>query len=84
MYSREGFGYCTALAKLFSIDSINPYELDDVDKNIIVQKKQFIPRIVGYPMSIPIIISHKFCERFSYYGIQYILTIYFAYKLLMD
>ena len=69
----------TALAKLLSTGNSNkPGE--EVDKNGIVLKRQF----GGYPISVPFIISLEFCERFSFYGIQYILTIYFTKKLLMD
>ena len=33
-------------------------------------KKQQVPRVLGYPVSIPFIIANEFCERFSYYGMM--------------
>ncbi|XP_040214219.1 solute carrier family 15 member 2-like [Rana temporaria] len=38
-----------------------------------------VPRICGtkYPLSILFIIVNEFCERFSYYGMKAVLTLYF-------
>ncbi|KAK2493732.1 hypothetical protein MC885_016987, partial [Smutsia gigantea] len=41
------------------------------------------PKICGsnYPLSIVFIVVNKFCERFSYYGMTAVLTLYFLYFL---
>ncbi|KAG8525153.1 Solute carrier family 15 member 1, partial [Galemys pyrenaicus] len=36
----------------------------------------------GYPVSIFFIVINEFCERFSYYGMKAILTLYFRYFFL--
>ncbi|KAL5262489.1 hypothetical protein ACHWQZ_G008026 [Mnemiopsis leidyi] len=56
---------------------------DDIDDAILL-KKQSVKRIFGYPITIPFIISNEFCERFSYYGMRTVLTIYMTEKLLMS
>ncbi|KAM4887095.1 solute carrier family 15 member 2 [Thomomys bottae] len=41
------------------------------------------PKICGssYPVSIAFIVVNEFCERFSYYGMKAVLTLYFLYFL---
>ncbi|XP_057621043.1 solute carrier family 15 member 2 [Chionomys nivalis] len=41
------------------------------------------PKIFGssYPLSIAFIVVNEFCERFSYYGMKAVLTLYFLYFL---
>ncbi|XP_063674191.1 peptide transporter family 1-like isoform X2 [Bolinopsis microptera] len=48
------------------------------------KKRERVKRVFGFPISIPFIISNEFCERFSYYGMRTILTIYFTKKLSMS
>ncbi|XP_030066123.1 solute carrier family 15 member 2 [Microcaecilia unicolor] len=42
-----------------------------------------MPKLCGshYPISIPFIVVNEFCERFSYYGMKAVLTLYFLYYL---
>lgn len=56
---------------------------DDIDDKILL-KKQSVKRVFGYPITIPFIISNEFCERFSYYGMRTVLTIYLTKKLMMN
>lgn len=35
----------------------------------------------GYPKQVFFIIGNEFCERFSYYGMRAVLTLYFTSKL---
>ncbi|KAG8125194.1 hypothetical protein E2320_020402 [Naja naja] len=44
------------------------------------------PGICGshYPLSIAFIVVNEFCERFSYYGMKAVLTLYFLYFLHWD
>lgn len=67
----EAKGYPTGVPK--------DNEVDDT----ILKKKQSVKRIFGYPVSIPFIIANEFCERFSYYGMRTILTIYLTEKLML-
>ena len=46
-----------------------PTEIHDVSGDA-AAKKQHVPRVLGYPISIPFIIANEFCERFSYYGMM--------------
>ncbi|XP_077176599.1 solute carrier family 15 member 2 isoform X2 [Paroedura picta] len=41
------------------------------------------PKMCGtnYPLSIAFIVVNEFCERFSYYGLKAVLTLYFLYFL---
>ncbi|NXG56997.1 S15A1 protein, partial [Hemiprocne comata] len=39
------------------------------------------PSCFGYPLSIFFIVVNEFCERFSYYGMRAVLTLYFKYFL---
>ncbi|XP_052530879.1 solute carrier family 15 member 2 isoform X4 [Tympanuchus pallidicinctus] len=50
---------------------------DDPPKDFPVQKKS--PKLCGsnYPLSIAFIVVNEFCERFSYYGMRAVLTLYF-------
>ncbi|XP_066497529.1 solute carrier family 15 member 2 isoform X2 [Hoplias malabaricus] len=43
------------------------------------EKKSRSPKICGtnYPVSIAFIVVNEFCERFSYYGMKAVLTLYF-------
>ncbi|XP_031219667.1 solute carrier family 15 member 2 [Mastomys coucha] len=45
--------------------------------------KKSPPKIFGssYPLSIAFIVVNEFCERFSYYGMKAVLTLYFLYFL---
>ncbi|KAJ8352860.1 hypothetical protein SKAU_G00243360 [Synaphobranchus kaupii] len=44
------------------------------------------PKICGtnYPLSISFIVVNEFCERFSYYGMKALLTLYFIHYLHWD
>ncbi|KAM9582752.1 solute carrier family 15 member 2 isoform 1-T1 [Trichechus inunguis] len=44
------------------------------------------PKICGtnYPLSVAFIVVNEFCERFSYYGMKAVLTLYFLYFLHWD
>ncbi|KAM9224992.1 solute carrier family 15 member 2 isoform 1-T1 [Dugong dugon] len=44
------------------------------------------PKICGtnYPLSVAFIVVNEFCERFSYYGMKAVLTLYFLYFLRWD
>ncbi|XP_053259700.1 solute carrier family 15 member 2 isoform X1 [Podarcis raffonei] len=44
------------------------------------------PKVCGtnYPLSIAFIVVNEFCERFSYYGMKAVLTLYFLYFLHWD
>ncbi|XP_049733730.1 solute carrier family 15 member 2 isoform X1 [Elephas maximus indicus] len=44
------------------------------------------PKFCGtnYPLSIAFIVVNEFCERFSYYGMKAVLTLYFLYFLHWD
>uniref|UniRef100_A0A8C5S5E1 Uncharacterized protein n=1 Tax=Laticauda laticaudata TaxID=8630 RepID=A0A8C5S5E1_LATLA len=37
-----------------------------------------------YPLSIAFIVVNEFCERFSYYGMKAVLSLYFLYFLHWD
>ncbi|KAF7241744.1 Solute carrier family 15 member 2 [Varanus komodoensis] len=54
-------------------------------KGICPPKKKS-PKICGtnYPLSIAFIVVNEFCERFSYYGMKAVLTLYFLYFLHWD
>ncbi|XP_063070274.1 solute carrier family 15 member 2 isoform X2 [Engraulis encrasicolus] len=49
-------------------------------------KKKKSPTICGtnYPVSIGFIVVNEFCERFSYYGMKAVLTLYFIHYLHWD
>lgn len=42
------------------------------------------PTNLRYPLQVFFIIGSEFCERFSYYGMRAILTIFFKVKLLFS
>ncbi|XP_013370554.1 PREDICTED: solute carrier family 15 member 2 isoform X3 [Chinchilla lanigera] len=47
------------------------------------EEQSNIQKICGssYPLSIAFIVVNEFCERFSYYGMKAVLTLYFLYFL---
>ncbi|XP_053482545.1 solute carrier family 15 member 2 [Ictalurus furcatus] len=47
------------------------------------KNRQKSPKICGtnYPLSISFIVVNEFCERFSYYGMKAVLTLYFIHYL---
>uniref|UniRef100_A0A9J7ZS60 Solute carrier family 15 member 2 n=1 Tax=Cyprinus carpio carpio TaxID=630221 RepID=A0A9J7ZS60_CYPCA len=49
-------------------------------------KGQRSPKLCGtnYPVSIAFIVVNEFCERFSYYGMKAVLTLYFIHYLHWD
>uniref|UniRef100_A0A8C1BCC4 Solute carrier family 15 member 2 n=1 Tax=Cyprinus carpio carpio TaxID=630221 RepID=A0A8C1BCC4_CYPCA len=49
-------------------------------------KGQRSPKLCGtnYPVSIAFIVVNEFCERFSYYGMKAVLTLYFIHYLNWD
>ncbi|XP_030643431.1 solute carrier family 15 member 2 [Chanos chanos] len=49
-------------------------------------KKHKSPKLCGtnYPVSIAFIVVNEFCERFSYYGMKAVLTLYFIHYLHWD
>ncbi|XP_028846890.1 solute carrier family 15 member 2 [Denticeps clupeoides] len=49
-------------------------------------KKNVSPKLCGtnYPLSIGFIVVNEFCERFSYYGMKALLTLYFIHYLHWD
>ncbi|XP_006624872.1 peptide transporter family 1-like isoform X1 [Apis dorsata] len=56
-----------------SINEIQDHPDNDAEEN---QKK------MKYPKSIFFIVSNEFCERFSYYGMRTILTLYLKNQLM--
>ncbi|XP_062390364.1 solute carrier family 15 member 2 isoform X2 [Sardina pilchardus] len=50
------------------------------------ERKKKSPTICGtnYPVSIGFIVVNEFCERFSYYGMKAVLTLYFIHYLKWD
>ncbi|XP_041940599.1 solute carrier family 15 member 2 isoform X1 [Alosa sapidissima] len=50
------------------------------------ERKRKSPTICGtnYPVSIGFIVVNEFCERFSYYGMKAVLTLYFIHYLKWD
>ncbi|KAL6484882.1 hypothetical protein MHYP_G00069270 [Metynnis hypsauchen] len=55
-------------------DNVEEYQSD---------KKRRSPKMCGtnYPLSIAFIVVNEFCERFSYYGMKAVLTLYFIHYL---
>ncbi|XP_066543990.1 solute carrier family 15 member 2 [Amia ocellicauda] len=49
------------------------------DGTIKKNAKKSVPKLCGtnYPLSIAFIVVNEFCERFSYYGMKAVLTLYF-------
>ncbi|XP_028663900.1 solute carrier family 15 member 2 isoform X1 [Erpetoichthys calabaricus] len=58
---------------------------EDLKKDFSAPKKK-VPTICGtnYPVSIAFIVVNEFCERFSYYGMKALLTLYFIHFLHWD
>ncbi|XP_067843187.1 solute carrier family 15 member 2 isoform X2 [Heptranchias perlo] len=58
---------------------------DEAQKDPSSPKKQ-TPRLCGsnYPLSIIFVVVNEFCERFSYYGMKAVLTLYFTNFLYWD
>ncbi|XP_054828987.1 solute carrier family 15 member 2 [Eublepharis macularius] len=58
---------------------------DNAPKGVCPAEKKS-PKICGtnYPLSIAFIVVNEFCERFSYYGMKAVLTLYFLYFLHWD
>uniref|UniRef100_A0A8C6RNI0 Solute carrier family 15 member 2 n=1 Tax=Nannospalax galili TaxID=1026970 RepID=A0A8C6RNI0_NANGA len=60
-----------------------PVSTEDVLPRPPSPPKKPSPKICGssYPLSIAFIVVNEFCERFSYYGMKAVLTLYFLYFL---
>uniref|UniRef100_A0A8C8SPA6 Solute carrier family 15 member 2 n=1 Tax=Pelusios castaneus TaxID=367368 RepID=A0A8C8SPA6_9SAUR len=58
---------------------------DDPSKGVFPSQKKS-PKLCGtnYPISIAFIVVNEFCERFSYYGMKAVLTLYFLNFLHWD
>ncbi|XP_067405743.1 solute carrier family 15 member 2 isoform X1 [Emydura macquarii macquarii] len=58
---------------------------DDPSEGVFPSQKKS-PKICGtnYPLSIAFIVVNEFCERFSYYGMKAVLTLYFLNFLHWD
>lgn len=58
------------------------YSSDEEERS----RKRKSPTICGtnYPVSIGFIVVNEFCERFSYYGMKAVLTLYFMNYLMWD
>nr|XP_006137750.1 solute carrier family 15 member 2 isoform X2 [Pelodiscus sinensis] len=58
---------------------------DDPPKTAFSSRKK-VPKLCGtnYPLSIAFIVVNEFCERFSYYGMKAVLTLYFLNFLHWD
>ncbi|KAJ6665483.1 hypothetical protein lerEdw1_003324 [Lerista edwardsae] len=61
-------------------------ELGDETRLVLPQVANFLQKVCGtnYPLSIAFIVVNEFCERFSYYGMKAVLTLYFLYFLHWD
>ncbi|EHB05813.1 Solute carrier family 15 member 2 [Heterocephalus glaber] len=61
----------------------SPVSTEEVPPKPSSPPKQSPPKICGssYPVSIAFIVVNEFCERFSYYGMKAVLTLYFLYFL---
>uniref|UniRef100_UPI00398EDD22 solute carrier family 15 member 2 isoform X2 n=1 Tax=Pristiophorus japonicus TaxID=55135 RepID=UPI00398EDD22 len=60
--------------------------IDDEEQNDLPPLKKLSPRLCGtnYPLSILFVVVNEFCERFSYYGMKAVLTLYFTSFLHWD
>ncbi|XP_061465099.1 solute carrier family 15 member 2 isoform X2 [Rhineura floridana] len=58
---------------------------DNPSKGVCPPEKKSL-KVCGtnYPLSIAFIVVNEFCERFSYYGMKAVLTLYFLYFLHWD
>ncbi|ELK18081.1 Solute carrier family 15 member 2 [Pteropus alecto] len=63
--------------------SFSPVSTEEVPPRPPSLPKKPTPKICGsnYPLSIAFIVVNEFCERFSYYGMKAVLTLYFLYFL---
>ncbi|XP_015975432.2 solute carrier family 15 member 2 isoform X1 [Rousettus aegyptiacus] len=63
--------------------SFSPVSTEEVPPRPPSLPKKPPPKICGsnYPLSIVFIVVNEFCERFSYYGMKAVLTLYFLYFL---
>ncbi|KFO30708.1 solute carrier family 15 member 2 [Fukomys damarensis] len=61
----------------------SPVSTEEVQPRPSSPPKWSPPKICGssYPLSIAFIVVNEFCERFSYYGMKAVLTLYFLYFL---
>ncbi|XP_006162428.1 solute carrier family 15 member 2 [Tupaia chinensis] len=61
----------------------SPVSTEEVPSQSLSTSKKPSPKICGsnYPLSIVFIVVNEFCERFSYYGMKAVLTLYFLYFL---
>ncbi|KAM6222311.1 solute carrier family 15 member 2 isoform 2-T2 [Rhynchocyon petersi] len=61
----------------------SPVSIEEVPPRPTSPPKKPPPTICGsnYPLSIAFIVVNEFCERFSYYGMKAVLTLYFLYFL---
>ncbi|XP_004642255.1 solute carrier family 15 member 2 isoform X1 [Octodon degus] len=61
----------------------SPVSTEEVPPRPPSPPKQSSRKICGssYPLSIAFIVVNEFCERFSYYGMKAVLTLYFLYFL---
>ncbi|XP_054431197.1 solute carrier family 15 member 2 [Pteronotus mesoamericanus] len=61
----------------------SPVSTEEVSPRCPSLPKKPSPKIFGsnYPLSIVFIVVNEFCERFSYYGMKAVLTLYFLYFL---
>ncbi|XP_077740592.1 solute carrier family 15 member 2 isoform X1 [Canis aureus] len=61
----------------------SPVSTEEVPSRPLSLPKTPPPKICGsnYPLSIAFIVVNEFCERFSYYGMKAVLTLYFLYFL---
>ncbi|KAG5684406.1 hypothetical protein PVAND_013641 [Polypedilum vanderplanki] len=62
----------------------NTSEKDIMPSNSNVGDVESDQKKVRYPFSVFFIISNEFCERFNYYGMRTILSLYLTRKLLFD
>ncbi|XP_004577909.2 solute carrier family 15 member 2 [Ochotona princeps] len=61
----------------------SPVSTEETPPQLSSSLKKTPPKICGsnYPLSIAFIVVNEFCERFSYYGMKAVLTLYFLYFL---
>uniref|UniRef100_A0A8C0ZHC7 Solute carrier family 15 member 1 n=1 Tax=Cyanistes caeruleus TaxID=156563 RepID=A0A8C0ZHC7_CYACU len=55
---------------------------DSPKKPVVAPKSPSVVLCFGFPLSIFFIVINEFCERFSYYGMKAVLTLYFTRFLL--
>ncbi|XP_043930955.1 solute carrier family 15 member 2-like [Protopterus annectens] len=66
-------------------ETLKPFLGDGRKKDVVVPRRTGA-KLCGtnYPLSIAFIVVNEFCERFSYYGMKAVLTLYFIYFLHWD